>query len=89
MVGKVAPAKVDNRSTDMSVEQNQVKDLKELHKEWSEDGVRASRATTQGRQKSHSSSQATPELEIGLWSKLSFQRKVKSAFPLESKIPES
>ncbi len=62
------------------VKQNRFKNLGELHKEWTEAGVRASRATTHGRRRT------------GLLSsdpKSSFQMRACFVFHLETKVLES
>ncbi len=80
------------------VKQNRFKNLGELHKEWTESGVKASRATTHRRVKEFGYSYRQRRLT---WSKVnknwtvtsgpksSFQMRASFAFHLETKVLES
>ncbi len=94
----------DDCKLENTVKQSWFKHLGELHKEWTEAGVSASRVTTL-RRLQEKGYQATSEPETtrsilpGLWRKRtglllsgpksSFQMKVNFAFHLEIKVPES
>ncbi len=91
----------DDWKLENTVKQSWFKHLWELHKEWTEAGVSASRVTTL-RRLQEKGYQATSEPEttseasyLGCWEKelsgpkSSFQMKVNFAFHLEIKVPES
>ncbi len=80
------------------VKQNQFKNLGELHKEWTEAGVKASRATTHRRVKEFGYSCHQRRLNwakekknwtVAQWSKVSFQMRASFVFHLETKVLES
>ncbi len=82
----------ENRSLMRIVKQNRFKNLGELHKEWTEAGVKASRATTHRRVKEFGYSCRQRRLT---WpkekknSKSSFQMRASFVFNLETKVLES
>ncbi len=91
----------DDCKLENTVKQSWFKHLGELHREWTEAGVSASRVTTL-RHLQEKGYQATSEPEttseaayLGCgrkrtqWSKVLFQMKVNFAFHLEIKVPES
>ncbi len=82
----------------MIVKQNRFKNLGELHKEWTEAGVKASRATTHRRVKEFGNSCHQRRLTwakekknwtVAQWSKTSFQMRTSFVFNLETKVLES
>ncbi len=88
----------ENRSLMRIVKQNQFKNLGELHKEWTEAGVKASRATTHRRVKEFVYSCHQRHLtwanEKKNWTvvhgpKSSFQMRASFVFHLETKVLES
>ncbi len=89
----------ENRSLMRIVKQNRFKNLGELHKEWTEAGVKASRATTHSRVKESGYSCLqrclTWAKEKKNWTvnqsgpKSSFQMRASFVFNLETKVPES
>ncbi len=101
---KMCTSNRDDRKLENTVKQSRFKHLGELHKEWTEAGVSASRVTTL-RHLQEKGYQATSETEfirsilLGLRRKItglllsgpksSFQMKVNVAFHLEIKVPES
>ncbi len=100
-VGKGATSNRDDCKLENTVKQSWFKHLGELHKEWTEAGVSASRVTTL-RRLQETGYQATSEPEttseasyLGCGEKelsgpkSSFQMKVNFAFHLEIKVPES
>ncbi len=78
--GKRCTTNRENRNLMRIVKQNRFKNLGELHKEWTEAGVKASRATTHGRRR-------TGLLSSG--PKSSFQMRACFVFHLETKVLES
>ncbi len=79
---KMCTSNRDDHKLENTVNQNWFKHLGELHKEWTEAGVSASRVTTLRRLR-----KITGLLLSG--PKSSFQMKVHFAFHLEIKVPES
>ncbi len=85
----------ENRSLMRIVKQNRFKNLGELHKEWTETGVKASRATTHRRVKEFGFRSILPGLRrrgTGLLPsgpKSSFQMRASFVFHLETKVLES
>ncbi len=89
----------ENRSLMRIVKQNRFKNLGELHKEWTEAGVKASRATTHRRVKEFGYSCRQRRLTWAKeknctdaqWSKVksSFQMRASFVFHLETKVLES
>ncbi len=89
----------ENRSLMRIVKQNWFKNLGELHKEWTEAGVKASRATTHRRVKEFGCSCRIPLVKPGLrrrrtgllpsGPKSSFQMRASFVFRLETKVLES
>ncbi len=88
----------ENRSLMRIVKQNRFKNLVELHKEWTEDGVKASRATTHRRVKEFGYSCCQRHLtwarrrRTGLLPsgpKSSFDMRASFVFNLETKVLES
>ncbi len=87
----------ENRSLMRIVKQNRFKNLGELHKEWTEAGVKASRATTHRRVNEFGYSCRQRRLTwakeenwtVAQWSKSSFQMRASFVFHLEPKIIES
>ncbi len=90
----------ENRRLMRIVKQNRFKNLGELHKEWTEAGVKASRATTHRRVKEfgHSCHQrrltwakGKKNWTVAQWSKVLFSDKSKFSisFDLETKVLES
>ncbi len=89
----------ENRSLMRIVKQNRFKNLGELHKEWTEAGVKASRATTHRRVKEFGNSCRQRRLTWGLrrrrtgllpsGPKSSFQMRAHFVFHLETKVLES
>ncbi len=94
----------DDRKLENTVKQSWFKHLGELHKEWTEAGVSASRVTTlrhlqekgyQATSEPETTSEASylgcgeKELDLLSGPKSSFQMKVNFAFHLEIKVPES
>ncbi len=86
----------ENRSLMRIVKQNRFKNLGELHKEWTEAGVKALRATTHRRVKEFGYSCCQRRLTwakekknwtVAQWS--SFQMRASFAFHLETKVLES
>ncbi len=82
----------------MIVKQNRFKNLVELHKEWTEAGAKASRATTHRRVKEFGYSCRQRRLTwakekknwtVAQWSKSSFQMRASFVFHLETKVLES
>ncbi len=80
------------------VKQNRFKNLVELHKEWTEAGVKASRATTHRRVKKFGYSCRQRRLTwakekknwaVAQWSKVLFSDESKFVFHLETKVLES
>ncbi len=94
--GKRCTTNQENRSLMRIVKQNQFKNLGELHKEWTEAGVKASRATTHRRVKEFDYScrqrrltWAKKNWTVAQCSKSSFQMRASFVFPLETKVLES
>ncbi len=99
-VGKGCTSNRDDRKLENTVKQSRFKHLGELHKEWTEAGVSASRVTTL-RHLQEKGYQATSVRKHLTWAvekktglllsgpKSSFQMKVNFAFHLEIKVPES
>ncbi len=88
----------ENRSLTRIVKQNPFKNLDELHKEWTEAGVKASRATTHRRVKEFGYSCPQRRLTwakekknwtVAQWSKVLFQMRTSFVFHLETKVLES
>ncbi len=87
----------ENRSLSRIVKQNWFKNLGELHKEWTEAGVKASRATTDRRVKEFGYSCRLRRLiwakemnwTVAQWSKVLFSDESKFVFHLETKVLES
>ncbi len=88
----------ENRSLMRIVKQNRFKNLVELHKEWTEAGVKASRATTHRRVKKFGYSCRQRRLTwakekknwaVAQWSKVLFSDESKFVFHLETKVLES
>ncbi len=88
----------ENRSLMRIVKQNRFKNLGELHKEWTEPGVKASRATTHRRVKEFGYSCHQRRLNwakekknrtVAQWSKVLFSDESKFVFHLETKVLES
>ncbi len=88
----------ENRSLMRIFKQNQFKNLGELHKEWTEAGVKASRATTHRRVKEFGYSCHQRHLTwakekknwtVAQWSKVLFSDESKFVFYLETKVLES
>ncbi len=80
------------------VKQNRFKNLGELHSEWTEAGVKASRATTHRRvnkfgyschQRRLTWSKEKKNWTVAQWSKSSFQMRASFVFHLETKVLES
>ncbi len=78
----------ENRSLMRIVKQNRFKNLGELHKEWTEAGVKASRATTHRRVKEFGYSCRLRHL-LPSGPKSSFQMRASFVFHLETKVLES
>ncbi len=87
----------DNRSLMRIVEQNRFKNLGELHKEWTEAGVKASRATTHRRVKEFGYSCRQRRLAwakekknwtVAQWSKVLFSDESKSGGRVEKIIAQ-
>ncbi len=87
----------DNHSFMRIVKQNRFKNVGELHKEWTEAGVKASRATTHRRVKEFGSSCRQRRLTwakeknwtVAQWSKVLFSDDAGFVFNLETKVLES
>ncbi len=88
----------ENHSFMRIVKQNRFKNLGELHKEWTEAGVKASRATTHRRVKEFCYSCRQRHLTwanekknwtVAQWSKVIFSDESKFVFHLETKVLES
>ncbi|KAI2668177.1 Degenerin-like protein asic-1 [Labeo rohita] len=86
----------ENCSLERLVKQNRFKNLGELHKEWTEAGVKASRATTHRRVKEFGCSCRIPLVKPLLnhrqrqrRPKSSFQMRASFVFHLETKVLES
>ncbi len=88
----------ENRSLMRIVKQNRFKNLGELHKEWTEAGVKASRATTHRhvkefgyscRQRSHTWTKRRRTGLLPSGPKSSFQMRASFVFHLETKVLES
>ncbi len=88
----------EKRSLMRIVKQNRFKNLGELHKEWTESGVKASRATTHRRVKEFDYSCRQRRLTwakvkknwtVAQWSKVLFQMRAIFVFNLETKVLES
>ncbi len=88
----------ENRSLMRIVKQNRFKNLGELHSEWTEAGVKASRATTHRRvnkfgyschQRRLTWSKEKKNWTVAQWSKSSFQMRASFVFHLETKVLES
>ncbi len=87
----------ENRSLMRIVKQNRFKNLGELHKEWTEAGVKASRATTHRRVKEFGYSCHQRRLTwakeknwtVAQWSKVLFQMRASFVFHLKTKVLES
>ncbi len=88
----------ENRSLMRIVKQNWFKNFDELHKEWTEAGVKATRATTHSRVKEFGYSCCQRRLTwamekknwtVAQWSKSSFQMRASFVFHLETKVLES
>ncbi len=80
----------ENRSLMRIVKQNRFKNLGELHKEWTEAGFKASRATTHRRVKEFGYSCHIPLVKPLLSGpKSSFQMRASFVFHLETKVLES
>ncbi len=82
----------ENRSLMRIVKQNRFKNLGELHKEWTEAGVKASRATTHRSVKEFGYSCRQRRRRTGLLPsgpKSSFQMRASFEFHLETKVLES
>ncbi len=87
----------ENRCLMRIVKQNRFKNLGELHKEWTEAGVKASRATTHRRVEEFGYSCHQRRLTWAKeknwtatqWSKSSFQMRASFVFHLETKVLES
>ncbi len=98
MEEKDAQPSRENRSLVRIVKQNRFKNLGELHKEWTEAGVKASRATTHRRVKAFGFSCRQRHLTwakekknwtVAHWSKSYFQMRAIFVFNLETKVLES
>ncbi len=85
----------ENRSLMRNVKQNRFKNLGELHKEWTEAGVKASRATTHRRVKEFGYSCRQRRLtwakenknwNVAQWSKVLFSHESNFVFNLETKV---
>ncbi len=88
----------ENRSIMSIFKQTRFKNLGELHKEWTEAGVKASRATTHRRVKEFGYSCRQRRLTwakekknwtVAQWSKILFSDESKFCFHLETKVLES
>ncbi len=88
----------ENRSLMRIVKQNRFKNLGELHKEWTEAGVKASRGTTHRRVKEFGYSCGQRRLTwakekknwtVAQWSKVLFSDESKFCIYLETKVLES
>ncbi len=87
----------ENRSLMRIVKKNRFKNLGELHKEWTEAGVKASRATTHRRVKEFGYSCGQRRLTwakkknwtVAQWSKVLFSEENNFVFLLETKVLES
>ncbi len=85
----------ENRSLMRIVKQNRFKNLGELHKEWTDAGVKASRATTHRCVKEFGYSwhltwaKEKKNWTVAQWSKASFQMIASFVFHLETKVLES
>ncbi len=93
---KRCPTNRENRSLMRIVKQNRIKNLGELHKEWTDAGVKASRATTHRRvkefgyscrQRRLTSAKEKNNWTIAQWSKVLFSlERVIFVFNLETKV---
>ncbi len=88
----------ENRSLMRIVKQNRFKNLGELHKEWTEAGVKASRATTHRRvmefgyscrQRRLTWAKENKNWTIAQWPQSPLQMRASFAFHLETKVLES
>ncbi len=96
---KRCTSKRENRSLMRIVKQNRFKNLSELHKEWTEAGVKASRATTHRRvkkfgyscchQRRLSWAKEKKNWTVAQWSKVLFLDESKFCISLKSKVIES
>ncbi len=85
----------ENRSLMRIIKQNRIKNLGELHKEWTDAGVKASRATTHRRvkefgyscrQRRLTSAKEKNNWTIAQWSKVLFSDESNIVFHLETKV---
>ncbi len=95
--GKRCTTNRENRSLMRIIKQNRFKNLGELYKEWTEAGVKASRATTHRRVREFGYSCGQRCLTwakeknwtVAQWSKVLFQMRASFVFNLENKVLES
>ncbi len=95
--GKRCTTNRENRSLMRIIKQNRFKNLGELYKEWTEAGVKESRATTHRRVKEFGYSCGQRCLTwakeknwtVAQWSKVLFQMRASFVFNLENKVLES